>query len=344
MPSIFDSIYEALGIHTVMDSMKEKKSNIGEENLEIENKKEYHLDKIEPIKFDYTPQTLDEYIGQKNAKSRIGTYVKKVHLKPVHLIISGTRGHGKSTLVYIIAKMLEVPIDTYVGGSFTIENLKTFLSRNAGEPVFRILFIDEIHGISKEVSEYMLPLLQSFILPDGNVRVKPFILMGATTNLEILQKTSQPFLDRCDLIELEHYNAEDIKQMMKNYNNKLYQKNIAEEVYDLISVNTRYNPRTTLSLFDDFIIEENVHKILRGRQIVKNSLTTKDILVLKHLAEIKKPVGIEVLAIITQQTRESYKELQEPFLLAQGYISRTARGRIITEKGKRLLAEINIED
>jgi Holliday junction DNA helicase RuvB len=329
---------DILGISTLL-GFKDKEQNV-EDYLELikKDREKYHLDQIIPVKFDYTPSTLAEYIGQENAKYRINTYVKKIkQVKPVHLIISGTRGHGKSTLVYIIAKMLGVEIDTYVGGSFTIENLNDFLQRNSDDRVFRVLFIDEIHGLSREVSEYMLPLLQSFILPDGNQRVKPFVLMGATTNLEILQRNSQPFVDRCDLIELEHYTADDIKQMLKQYNDKLYRANVSNEVYDLLANNTRFNPRTSLSMFDDLIIEEDIYKILKGRQILKDGLTTKDVIVLKHLKEIEKPVGIEVLAVITQQTRESYKDLQEPYLLQMGYISRTARGRIVTEKGKNII-------
>jgi Holliday junction DNA helicase RuvB len=337
---IFDVIYEALGINFVLESFKKDKNAQIDMTISDE-KKEYHTDKIQPVKFDYTPQTLSEYIGQENAKLRIQTYVKKIkQIKPVHLIISGTRGCGKSTLCYIIAKMLGIEIDTYVGGSFTIDNLHDFLKRNAEDKVFRILFIDEIHGISREVSEYMLPLLQSFLLPIGNQKVKPFIMMGATTNLEILQKTSQPFLDRCDLIELENYDSSNIKEILVQYNDRLYKKNLSNDAFDLISKNTRFNPRTSLSVFDDVIIEENVENVLKSRQIIKDGLTTKDILVLRHLAEIGKPVGIEVLAVITNTTRENYKELVEPFLLSQGYISRTSRGRLITTKGKQILESI----
>lgn len=330
--------FDVCGITTLIDFFKPKK--IINETVSI-IKEKYHMSSINPNKFEYTPQTLDEYIGQENAKLRIQTYVKKIQrIKPVHAIINGTRGCGKSTLCYIIANMLEIPIKTYVGGSFSIENLKDFIQRNTNENGTKILFIDEIHALSNEVSEYMLPILQSFIMPEGGEKIKPFIMLGATTNLEILQKTSQPFLDRCDLITLDNYTPDDIKQILKNYNDQLYKQNIDEDIYNLISHNTRFNPRTTLSLFDDFIIEEDINKIFKGRQIVQDGLTTKDIIVLEHLEEIQKPVGIEVLAVITNQTKESYKNVQEPYLLQMGYISRTSRGRILTNKGQKLLKEI----
>jgi Holliday junction DNA helicase RuvB len=330
-------IYDFLGMITLglYDKPKEEKSS-------VVVKEEYHVEQIPLVRLDFTPQTLDEYIGQTNAKLRINTYVKKVKtIKPIHLIISGTRGHGKSTLAAIIARQLGLSMETYVGGSFTIENLKSFLNKNQTSAVPMILFIDEIHGLLREVAEYMLPVLQSFILPEGNIELRKFILIGATTNLEYLQKSCAPFVDRCDILELEHYSAQDIKEILKQYNHNVYRKNITEEVYDLISKNTRFNPRTSLSVFDDLMVDENVYNVLKSRQIISNSLTIKDIIVLRHLAEIDKPVGVEVLAIITQQTKQTFMELQEPFLIQQGYISRSARGRSITEKGKELLRTID---
>jgi Holliday junction DNA helicase RuvB len=312
------------------------------EKVGLKKSEQYHSEQIEPVKFDFTPTNLDEYIGQINAKLRINTYIKKVMtIKPIHLLISGTRGHGKSTLAYIISNLLGLPIDTYVGGSFTKENLIKFLAKSQNDHNnLHILLIDEIHGLEREVTEYMLPILQSFILPEGNLKLKKFIMLGCTTNLEILQKKAEPFVDRCDTIELECYTASDIKQILKQYNDKLYHKNIPDEIYDKISINTRYNPRTSLSVFEDFLVEENIERVLGGRQIIKNSLTVKDIIILKHLIEINKPVGVEVLSILTQQTKQTYMELQEPFLIQQGFISRTARGRLATEKAKNFLQEI----
>ena len=92
--------YDLLGILSlgIFDSEKAR-----------EKRKEYHSDQIEPIKFDFTPSNLEEYIGQEKAKLRINTYIKKVMtIKPIHLLISGTRGHGKSTLAYIISNILGI--------------------------------------------------------------------------------------------------------------------------------------------------------------------------------------------------------------------------------------------
>ena len=91
------------------------------------------------------------------------------------------------------------------------------------------------------------------------------------------------------------------------------------------------------------MITKDINKVLNAHRVIKNSLTTNDIIILEHLAEIDKPTGVEVLSIITQQTKQDYMTLQEPFLLMEKYISRTSRGRIITQKGKQLLAEIENE-
>jgi Holliday junction DNA helicase RuvB len=325
---MFD-ILDVIGITSIMDSLKER--------LGFKAK---GVDQITPVKYDYRPQNLDEYIGQARAKERIKMCIEQcLTLAPVHFLICGTKGHGKTTLALIIAKMLGFNIFTYVGNSFTKANLIDFLAKNADSEKPNILFIDEIHGLSKELADYMLPIIEQFILPEGGLKMRPFILIGATTDKNQLAMKSEPFVDRCASgdIRLEHYLAEDIKAILKQYNDRLYHKNIEEETYDLLSVNTRYNPRTALALFKDFLIVKDMKKVLDAHRIIKDSLTTDDILILQHLAEIGKPVGVEVLAIIIQQTRQDYQSLVEPFLLQQGYISRTARGRIITVKGKTLL-------
>jgi Holliday junction DNA helicase RuvB len=262
-------------------------------------------------------------------------------IKPVHFIISGSKGTGKSTLAYIIANELDFEISTYVAGSFTQDNLVEFLAKNQDDKKSNhILFVDEIHGLDKSLGEFMYPLLEDFLLPVGNVKVRPFIFIGATTDKNILQKRLAPMVDRCQSVNLEFYSAENIKAILKQYNDQLYQLNISEEDYDLLANNTRYTPRIAINYFDDLVICKDMTRVLSAHQVIKNSLNTNDLIVLRHLAEINKPVGVEVLAIITQQTKADYMYLQEGFLISEGYVSRTARGRGITVKGLNILKEI----
>ena len=334
---MFD-LYDMLGVGTIMASMKERLGFV---------KKECHSKEITPKKYNFRPRTLDEYIGQENAKLAVTMNLKKIEtIKPVHFIISGPKGTGKSTLAYIIANHLGFDISTYVAGSFTMENLQEFLVKNANSKnIPQILFVDEIHGLKKNIGEFMYPILEDFLLPIGNLKLRPFIFIGATTDLNILQKKLSPMIDRCGAnIQLENYTAENIVRILKQANHQLYQKNITEDCYYSLAINCRFTPRISLSMLDDLIITEDIDMIMKSRQIIKDSLTTKDIMVLTHLAEINTAVGCEVLAIITQQTKQDFMTLQEPFLLQQGYISRTSRGRLITEKGRQLLDEIKNED
>jgi len=334
--------YDVLGISTLLDWGKEK---LGIERYqEKEEKQVYHSEQIAPKRYSFRPENLEQFMGNENAKEKIRLNVQKIlTMKPVHTIISGTRGHGKSTIAGIISKMTNMQMMTYVGGSFTMGNLQDFLIKNSKSLQPLILFIDEIHGLDKSVAEFMYPILESFILPIGNQTIRPFCMIGATTNPEILQKKFAPLLDRCgNIVNLEHYKAENIKEIVHQYNLQTHQISVSNEVYDLISVNSRFNPRTSIAMFDDYVICKDMDRILKSNQIVKNSLTTKDIIILKHLSEINKPVGVEVLAIITQQTKQTYQEIQESFLIAEGYISRTAKGRCITEKGRLFLEELKV--
>jgi len=334
--NIFDNIYEALGIYTCIDKVKSAFIPIKEEI--IEEKKEYHSDQIKPKKYSFRPQTLEQYIGQENPKELIEINLKKIRtIKPVHFIISGSKGTGKSTLAYIIAKNLGLDIQTYVAGNFTIQNLQDFLRANESAVNPLILFCDEIHGLPREIGEFMYVLLEDFKLATGGTPVRPFIFIGATTDLHILQKKLSPMIDRCQLVNLEHYNIENMKKILMQYNEKIYQISVTNDEYEILSRNSRYTPRLALSLFDDFAIVKDIKKVLKAHQIVKDSLNTNDIIVLRHLAERKSAVGVEVLSIITQQTKQDYMTLQEPFLIMEQYISRGSRGRMITEKGITLL-------
>ena len=169
----------------------------------------YHSEEITPKKYSFRPQTLEQYIGQERAKELVNINLQKIMtIKPVHFIISGSKGTGKSTLAYIIGNHLGFGISTYVAGSFTMENLMQFLEKNEEADKPQILFVDEIHSLSKELGEFMYPLLEDFLLPLGNIKVKPFIFIGCTTDLNILQKKLAPLIDRCQAnIKLENYEA-----------------------------------------------------------------------------------------------------------------------------------------
>jgi Holliday junction DNA helicase RuvB len=307
-----------------------------------QQKEEFYLKEVRPIKFSYRPQTLNEYIGQEKAKELVLITLQKINeIKPCHILITGSKGHGKSTLAQIIANHLHFPITYQIGGTFTLEALRDFIFKNEKSEQPMILFIDETHNLEKKIGEFMYPILEDFILPTNNAKIRPFIFIGATTEKFTLLKKFAPLVDRCGAqIQLEHYKPEDIKEILRQYNAQVYQKEVSEETYDLLAHNSRLNPRTALSIFDDYIVCNNAETVLRSRRIIRDSLTDIDITILEHLKEIGKPIGEETLAIIAGIERADFKLFTEPFIIQQGYMSRTGQGRVITQKGKDLVKEI----
>lgn len=328
-------IYDILGISQLMEWGKEK--------LGLKQREEYHPLEVRPIKFNYRPQYLSEYVGQERAKDLINLTLEKIRtIKPIHILISGTKGCGKSTLAHIIANETKFDITWHIGGAFTMEALQQFLIKNQDSKRTQILFVDEIHNLPKELAEFLYPVIEDFILPMGNnPKLKSFIFMGATTEKNLLMKKFAPLVDRCGCdIVLETYKSEDIKIILKQYNDKLYQLNIDEEIYDILAKNTRFTPRIAQNFFDDLVVCKDINRVLNAHRVIKDGLTTTDIMILEHLKEVNKPVGIEALAMISGVTRADFNYIIEPYLISQGYISRTARGRIITNKGVALLEEI----
>lgn len=299
---------------------------------------------IEPVKFQFRPRTLNEYIGQEQAKDLVRLNIYKAqNIKQVHFLLSGTKGTGKSSLAFIIANELKFKIHTYIAGTFTMENLREFLLENEqNRAMGHILFIDEIHNIKKDMGEFLYPVLEDFILPiENNPEIRPFIFMGATTEKSTLLKKLAPMADRIGCqIQLANYTPQDIQKILRQYNEQIYKKIIPQEVYEILSYNTRYTPRIALAYFDDYIVCEDVWKVLKIHRIIKNGLTDDDIKILKHLAEINKPVGEQALAVVCNATVEDYRQLIEPFLLQEGYLTRTGRGRLIMDKGKEILLAV----
>ena len=327
-------LYDILGIAWIVDKLSGK---------ETATEPEYHSEQVTPVKFNYRPQYLSEYIGQERAKELVNLNLEKIkQIKPVHFVISGHKGAGKTTLANIISNELNANINWFIGGAFTMDNLQKFLIKNQDSQGIEILFIDEGHNLEKQIAEFLYPILEDFILPMGdNIKLKPFLFITATTNMDLLLKKFSPLVDRCGAnIILEPYKDEEIKQILVQYNDKLYKKNVLSEDYDTISQNTRGTPRIALNFFDDFLICQNTKILLNDHRIVKNGLTTTDILILTHLAEIKKPVGIETLAMIAGVSKADFQYSIEPFLINRGYVSRTARGRVITQKSEILLQEL----
>lgn len=332
--NFFDALWDLTGMAYIFGKIQSKEVK--------DETPEFYLKEVRPTKFSYRPQTLNEYIGQEKAKELVMLTLQKINeVKPCHILITGTKGHGKSTLAQIIANHLQFPITYHIGGVFTMENLRDFILANEKSDQPMILFVDETHNLEKKIGEFMYPILEDFILPTNSAKIRPFIFIGATTEKFTLLKKFSPLVDRCGAqIQLEHYKPADIKEILIQYNSQVYNQEVEEAIYELLSQNSRLTPRIALSIFDDYMVCKNEATVLRSRRIIKNSLTDIDITILEHLQEIDKPVGEEALAIIAGIERADFKLFTEPFLMQEGYMTRTARGRVITLKGKELVKDL----
>jgi len=304
-------------------------------------KPQYIQQPLQPFKFIYRPQTFDEYISQDKAKDKAKLTIELINKGfPRHFLLMGNAGYGKTTLAGIVANTLGFNFNCYVGSNFDIQTFQDFLVKQQDTKLPNVLFIDEMAELKKNVLTYMLPIIEDFRV--NGLKLKNFILIGATTDTWILSKRCQPFLDRIHCkIYLEDYKAEDIVKLLTQYNSQIHRVNVSSEVYDVIAHNSRYTPRLAISLFDYVVACGDLDKVLKMNRIIKDGLDDIDIRILENLNSTNgKAIGEQALSIVANMTSQEYKELREPYLIRQGLISRGQRGRMILEKGKQLLQEV----
>lgn len=304
------------------------------------------------------PDSFDEYIGQTDVKENIKVFVKAAKLRNTnldHVLLYGPPGLGKTTLSHIIANELGSNIKTASGP--TIEksgDLAAILSTLEPNDV---LFIDEIHRIPKYIEEILYSAMEDFKLDiiigsEGQSRsikidLPPFTLIGATTRAGDL---SAPLRDRFGIVcKLEFYTEEELTLIVER-SARVLGISIEREAAREIAIRSRKTPRITnrlLKRVSDFALVEEaesininiVKKALERLKINDSGLDNTDIEYLSNII-IKfngGPVGIESIASAIGEETTTIEDVIEPFLLQEGYIKRTGRGRIATEKAYREL-------
>lgn len=308
------------------------------------------------------PVNFDGYIGQNKVKEQVMLAVKSaiIRKRPAcHMLFYGPPGLGKTTLAHIVAYEEMVPLKEISGPA--IEKPGDIAAILMSLKPKEVLFIDEIHRIPAMCEEVLYSAMEdgyiNITVGTGEqqkivrINVPPFTLIGATTKAGNL---SAPLRDRFSLkCRMEYYNASDLCHIVRNSALKEGIQ-ITAEAQKLIASAARGTPRIANTLIERTvdIVTVNKKKII-DTDIVKEAfslagvktsgLTEMDIKLLDILNNAEKPIGLMTLADITGEDTRTIEEMFEPYLLQQGYIIKTSRGREITDKGKNLLKDYGTE-
>ena len=300
----------------------------------------------------FRPTTLEEFAGQKQAKLLLSISIqaaKKKNQVLDHVLISGPRGTGKTTTAGIIANELGKPLKVFAGPSIKkIEEITDILCAiEEGD----CIFIDEIHSLSRKIQEVLYFAMEQYVVDvnvDGfqeRVSIPHFTLIGATTSLGGLE---QPCRDRFQIqVALTAYGKDDIAEIVKK-SFKVLGKDIDHECAALVGRCARGVPRVANSFIrriDDFSTVLSDGKITK--EVVLQTLEVLDVNIfglnkidrdyLEWLSRSNKPIGVDTLASALGTDKTSIENTVEPFLLQQHYVLKTARGRIITDEGRKAL-------
>lgn len=327
----------------------EKKS----ENLQT---KEIAFDKS--FENNIRPKKLDEYIGQSALKEtlKISIQAAKKRKKQLdHLLFYGPPGLGKTTLASVIANELETKIK--ITSAPALERPRDIIGILMSLKNGEILFIDEIHRLNKVTEEILYPAMEDFFLDMTTgkaqtvktlrVPLPKFTLIGATTKAGEL---SGPLRDRFGIIHrLQFYTPEELTQVVKR-TSKILEVEIEEEGAKAIAGRSRGTPRIANRLVKrvaDYALVKADGKItkkaaldgLEALHIDDSGLDSTDKALLKLIVEKYDggPVGLETLAASLGEDARTIEDVYEPYLLQEGIIQRTPRGRMISPEGCRLL-------
>ncbi len=304
------------------------------------------------------PQTLREFVGQKSSRENLAIFIEAARHRAEaldHVLLHGPPGLGKTTLAQIVARELGVGFRATSGP--IIQRTGDLVAILTNLQPRDVLFIDEIHRLQPAIEEVLYPAMEDFqvdiIIGEGpaarslRIDLSPFTLVGATTRAGML---ATPLRDRFGIpLRLVFYTPEELTLIVRRGAEKL-NFSLAEDGAAEIARRSRGTPRIAGRLLRRVrdiahvagqarVDRATADAALRRLEVDEKGLDAADRRYLRRIAEHHAggPVGVETLAAALAEARDTLEDVIEPYLIQEGFVLRTSRGRMLAEPGWRHL-------
>jgi Holliday junction DNA helicase RuvB len=291
------------------------------------------------------PTNFDDIVGQEDVVKRLkinSTGCKISGSVMPHVLIDGPPGLGKTTISSAIAN--ELGVDLYTSNAANLRSVKSILPYLMGISPRAVLFIDEIHRLPKLVEEFLYPVMEDFKMSISSgeqteeMELPQFTLVGATTSGGSL---SQPFYDRFTIKEhLNFYNADELAKLARSNTEKMG-LDVSDDDLVQIAKRSKGTPRilnARLKWYQNYVLsvgDDGVDKIFDAQGIDRFGMDVYDRLYVEALEKnIGNPLGLKSISSLTGIATETIENSIEPYLVREGYVVRTQKGRILGKRRK----------